>query len=76
MTREEFEVALDHGRVCCRMANGRLWSVRRNGATKLWKTRPGEFRVPIKIGFRNYGEVTHQSLNSDELVIEGVTQDG
>lgn len=27
---------------------------RRNGETKLWKTRPTEFRVPIKFGQRSY----------------------
>lgn len=25
---------------------------RRNGATKTWKTRPNEFRIPIKWGLR------------------------
>lgn len=25
---------------------------RRNGATKTWKTRPAEFRVPIKYGLK------------------------
>lgn len=30
-----------------------LW--RRNGATQTWKTRPGEFRIPVKYGMRNYG---------------------
>jgi hypothetical protein len=32
-----------------------LW--RRNGATQIWKTRPGEFRVPVKYGLRNYGQL-------------------
>ena len=32
---------------------------RRNGATKTWKTRPDEFRVPIKYGFRQCYAITH-----------------
>lgn len=30
---------------------------RRNGANQTWKTRPDDFRVPIKQGFRNFGEI-------------------
>ena len=33
------------------------WRV--NGAVKTWKTRPGEFRVPLKFGFYGHGEITH-----------------
>lgn len=25
---------------------------RRNGATKLWKTRPNDFRIPVKYGLK------------------------
>lgn len=32
-----------------------LW--RRNGATQIWKTRPGEYRVPVKYGMRSYGQL-------------------
>lgn len=28
---------------------------RRNGKTMVWKTRPGQFTIPIKYGFRTYG---------------------
>ena len=30
---------------------------RRNGMTKTWVTRPGEFRVPIKYGLRGYSYI-------------------
>jgi hypothetical protein len=33
-----------------------LW--RRNGATQTWKTRPTEFRVPVKYGMYAYGQLT------------------
>lgn len=32
--------------------------VRRNGATKTWKTRPGEFRIPVKYGMYEYFYIT------------------
>ena len=31
---------------------------RRNGRTQLWKTRPTEFRVPVKHGLYHYGYIT------------------
>ena len=55
------EKALSEGRLFCAMANGNYWRCRRNGRTKLWKTRSGEFRIPIKAGFRTCGYVTHRS---------------
>jgi len=36
-----------------------LW--RRNGATQTWKTRPDEYRVPVKYGLRAYGSL----INAD-----------
>jgi hypothetical protein len=37
---------------------------RRNGSTKTWKTRPGQFRVPIKVGMYEYGYIDNR--NADE----------
>lgn len=31
---------------------------RRNGAVKLWKTRPTEFSLPVKRGLRDCGYIT------------------
>jgi hypothetical protein len=31
---------------------------RRNGRTQTWVTRPTEFRVPVKWGFRNCSQIT------------------
>lgn len=36
---------------------------RRNGATKTWKTRPGEFRLPIKWGLKCYDAVTERDAH-------------
>ena len=43
---------------------GPPYQARRNGATKTWKTRPGQFRIPVKIGFRGYGYIDNN--NADE----------
>lgn len=69
MTRNEVETALDANRLRVRMSNGNLWQVRRNGKTQTWKTRANDFRIPVKYGFRGYGNITADSLNSEELVI-------
>lgn len=53
MTRTEIEQALDNGKLWARMGNGRYWQLRRNGSTQLWKTRPTEFRIPVKAGLRS-----------------------
>lgn len=58
LSREEIETLLDKRELCVRINSGRVWdSLRRNGATKLWKTRPAEFRIPIKYGFRGTGYI-------------------
>lgn len=31
---------------------------RRNGATQTWVTRPEDFRLPVKYGLRQYGNIT------------------
>jgi hypothetical protein len=36
---------------------GKVITWRRNGATQTWKTRPGEFRIPVKYGLRSYGQI-------------------
>ena len=57
----EIETALSNGVLWARMGNGNLWRVRRNGKTQLWKTRPDDFRIPIKAGLRATGSITEAS---------------
>lgn len=33
-----------------------IW--RRNGRTQTWKTRPDDFRIPVKWGLRGYDSIT------------------
>jgi hypothetical protein len=64
MQLAEIEQALADGRVFALVTNGRkarYWRVRRNGRTQTWKTRPGEFRIPVVAGLNVYGEITHRS---------------
>jgi hypothetical protein len=62
MNKWEIEEALDHGRLWAAMRNNRWWKLRRNGRTQTWKTRPSEFRIPVKAGLKSYADVTHGSL--------------
>lgn len=36
----------------------KIYRWRRHGRTQTWKTRPTEFRVPVKYGIRSYGQIT------------------
>ena len=40
---------------------------RRNGATKVWKTRPDEFRVPVKFGLYAYAYIDHTNAHKVHL---------
>ena len=41
--------------------SGRVERWRRNGVTQTWKTRPDEFRTPIKFGLYAYSQLTHHN---------------
>ena len=51
---------------------------RRNGATQTWKTRPNNFRVPVKYGLYDYGQIRETDAEYFHMVDEcphrGVTQ--
>lgn len=63
LSLEQIEANLDHGCLRAPMrtsANGySLWSVRRNGKTRLWKRDKLRFEIPVKVGFRNYATITN-----------------
>jgi len=44
----------------------RRWRI--NGMVKTWKTRPKEFRVPIKYGLYDYNYLTHINASRFDLV--------
>lgn len=41
--------------------------VRASGALRTWKTRPGEFRLPVKHGLRESGAITHDNAGDFHL---------
>jgi hypothetical protein len=56
-----------HYSPACRLGgNCERW--RTNGQLKTWKTRPDEFRQPIKHGLRDYSYITHHI--ADQFVLE------
>jgi hypothetical protein len=42
------------------------WRV--NGKCKTWKTRPEEFKLPIKHGLYSYGYLTHENAHLFEVI--------
>lgn len=46
---------------------GEYRSCRRNGKTKTWKTRPDEFKVPVKYGLYEYFYITHENAGEFEV---------
>lgn len=50
--------------------NGRSNRWRRNGVTKTWKTRPGEFRIPVKFGMYGYGYIDHNNAGQFHIYAE------
>jgi hypothetical protein len=36
---------------------------RRNGQTQTWKTRPDNWRIPVKRGLYEYGAITHDDAD-------------
>lgn len=49
-----------------RTGKRRVW--RRNGQTHTWKTRPNDFRIPVKFGLYDYGYITH--MNAHMFTVE------
>ena len=37
--------------------DGSQMKAKRNGQNKLWKTRPNEFKIPVKQGLYNFGYI-------------------
>jgi len=49
-------------------ADGSRLRARRNGKTKTWKTRPGDFRIPCKHGLYDYFYITQENASDWDLV--------
>ena len=58
--RLAIEGALERGHLWAAMRNGRYWRLRRNGQTKMWKTRPDAFSIPVKAGPKSCARITER----------------
>ena len=43
-------------------SDGTSQRFRRNGANKLWKSRPSEFLIPVKRGLKEYGYINQDNM--------------
>lgn len=50
----KYSTASEFHHISAKNADGTPLRARRNGATKTWKTRPNEFRIPAKHGLYDY----------------------
>lgn len=48
----------------------RITRAKVTGAVQTWKTRPAEFRVPVKAGMRDYGAIHHYDAGNWHLAAE------
>jgi len=46
---------------------GEIRKCRRNGKTQIWKTRPNEFKIPVKYGLYEYFYITHENAGDFEV---------
>ena len=44
-------------------ADGTPLRARRNGKTKVWKTRPGAFNIPVKYGLREHFNIVETTAH-------------
>ena len=59
ITKEQAMTASEFHFGTCTVKRIERW--RRNGKTQTWKTRPDEWRIPVKYGLRNYWNIWHDS---------------
>jgi hypothetical protein len=63
VNRQNCESANRFEHVSMKNADKTPLRVRRNGKTKLWKTRPNEFKIPVKYGMYEYSYITHENCD-------------
>ena len=67
--RQRIETALANGELWLAMHGGKWWRARRNGATKLWKTRPADFEIPVKAGLRSCARIDSSWIEGEHYRI-------
>lgn len=60
VTKEQAMTENNFEHVSKKNADGSPLRLRRNGKTKTWKTRPNDFRIPVKTGLYGFWAITHE----------------
>jgi hypothetical protein len=67
MITKQIALGLSHGNVfehkTIKNKNGSPLRCRVNGKTKTWKTRPDEFKIPVKYGMKCCFYITKENAN-------------
>lgn len=61
---EEYINANNFEHVNLKNRDGSPLRVRRSGKTQLWKTRPNEFKIPVKYGLYESTYITHENFDN------------
>lgn len=61
VTIEQAQTARHFESVSVKNADGTPLRARANGKCRIWKTRPGEFSLPVKHGLYQYFYITHET---------------
>lgn len=62
ITFEQALTARNFEHVTLKNADGTPLRARRNGATKTWKTRTGQFELPVKYGLKQCFKITEKDV--------------
>ena len=68
ITKEQAMTANNFTHVSIKDSRGNPAKVRRNGNTKTWKTRPNEFKVPVKYGLYEYLYITQDNAHEYNVI--------
>lgn len=71
LSLEEIENSLMQRKLFVRTDKDSLWSVRKNGKVKFWKTRPSQFKIPVKFGWKYFGYITQDNKFRSCLTVTG-----
>ena len=69
VTKENQETAREFFHVSVKDSKGNPVKCRRNGKTKTWKTRPLEFKIPVKYGMYDYFYIDQNNCKDWEVEI-------
>lgn len=69
VTKEQAMTVNNFTHATVKDSKGQPVKVRRNGKTQTWKTRPEEFRVPVKHGLNTFLYITQDNAHEFNPVI-------